>query len=134
MKKMILSLCMVVGLSFAGMAQEKSKVAEEFVNTIVENDVSKAYHMFSDEAKQMVTQEQVGEITEQINQQLGNPKKLHGAYETEESEGGQTFQVVYYHVEYDAAEIDYKLVLNDNNQIDGFFLVPHEARNEGKKN
>lgn len=134
MKKIVLSLCMFVGIAFAGVAQEKSKVAEDFVNTIVENDVSKAYKMFSEEAKQMVTEEQVGEITEQINQQLGSPKKLHGAYETEETEGGQTFQVVYYHVEYDAAEIDYKLVINDNNQIDGFFLVPHEVRNEGKKN
>lgn len=134
MKKLILSLSIIAGLSFASFAQDNSKVAESFVNHLIEDNPEALYSLFSDAAKEVVKKEDITELSTQLKAQLGTPKNIHGATEVVETEGDETFDVVYYHVEYEMGDLDYKIVFGEDKKVNGFFIVPHEDRNEVKKN
>lgn len=134
MKKLFLSAALVAGFSFATIAQENLKVSEDFIQHLVNNEPSKLTAFLSPEAKGMISEEDLINLSSELHTQLGTPVKIHGGTEVTETEGEETLEVVYYHVEYEMGDLDYKIVFNDEHQIHGFFIVPHEDRSEIKKN
>lgn len=133
MKKLLLSALFIAGLNLITFAQKNIEVSEEFIQHLIINDYPKIYSLFSTEAKEVINEEDFTQQVSELSNQLGTPKKLHGGTEITENEGDETYNVVYYHVEYEMGDLDYKFIFNTEHQIHGFFIVPHEDRTDAKK-
>lgn len=130
MKKIFLNLALILGFSTFAMAQDYTPTSDKFIDALFQDKVSEAYDMLSEQAQTMIPIEQLEAIVTQISSQLGQPTEDNGSVEAIED----NYYVVYRNFKYKAGDFDWKIVMNEAHEVEGFFIVPHEDRSGVKKN
>lgn len=118
MKHLFLLFCLLFSVS--GFSQTKEKeTAEKFMNYIFKNaDFKNSYQMFSETAKQNISEEQFSQAMFQLTLVLGKFQKVR---EVHVSEGA-----VYFYSTFDKQTLDVVVPLNENLEVNGIFVNNHK--------
>ena len=111
--------------AFCQVSEKQTGIAIGFVNHLNGNEIARAYVLFDSTVIRHVSEQQLAELWQMIQKQVGNFKEIF-AVTTEEVD---TIDFVYVSCGFERMDLDIKISFFDTrDKIAGFFLVPSTAR------
>ena len=118
MKKLLILSFVLLSTFCYSQAEETGKA---FITTLFgKKDMAQSITYLDATISSELTKENLGEIIQQIEGQLGKFKSIISV----KKEGS----VFYYYSDFEKAKIDIQLSFTEANKINGFYFVPHEEK------
>ena len=111
-------------LASCGKPATSISTAEGIVDSLAKSDFASVVTTFNPTMKSLSPADKLGQVWGQVITQVGQFKARTSSRETRE----QGYDIVYVTCQFEKANLDIKVVFDNNKQVTGFFIVPSAAR------
>jgi hypothetical protein len=111
-------------LASCGKSVTTKSTAEGIVDSLAKSDFASVVTTFNPNMKSLMPADKLGQTWGQVITQIGQFKARTSSREAQE----QGYDIVYVTCQFEKANLDVKVVFDNNKQVTGLFLVPSAGR------